>query len=204
MSKYIVIFFFLVLITNGNTSNKEKIIENFKNTRNLDFSFEQNINGKIENGNCTIEYPKKIFCEYAKSNNKILVSNGKSLVIKTITSYYRYPLDKTPLNLILDKEFLINKINVLEERMVDESLINYTIKENDIEINVFFNKETYDLIGWQNTDVYQNFNITFLSSIRKNRINRVWVHTCTLDHKNALNNYLTRGMKIFKTEIINI
>ena len=168
MSKYIVIFFFLVLITSGNTSNKEKIIENFKNTRNLDFNFEQNVNGKIENGNCTIEYPKKIFCEYAKSNNKILVSNGKSLVIKTITSYYRYPLDKTPLNLILDKEFLINKINVLEERMVDESLINYTIKENDIEINVFFNKETYDLIGWQNTDIYQNFNITFLSSIKKN------------------------------------
>ena len=170
MLKYIVIFFFLVFITSGNTSNKEKIIENLKNTQNLDFNFEQNINGKIENGNCTIEYPKKILCEYAKSNNKILVSNGKSLVIKTITSYYRYPLDKTPLNLILDKEFLINKINVLEERMVDETLINYTIKENDIEINVFFNKETYDLIGWQNTDVYQNFNITFLSSIRKNRI----------------------------------
>ena len=170
MLKYISIFFFLVFITNGNTSNREKIIENLKNTRNLDFNFEQNINGKIENGNCTIEYPKKIFCEYAKSNNKILVSNGKSLVIKTISSYYRYPLDKTPLNLILDKEFLINKINVLKERMVDETLINYTIKENDIEINVFFNKETYDLIGWQNTDVYQNFNITFLSSIRKNRI----------------------------------
>ena len=92
------------------------------------------------------------------------------MVVKTITSYYRYPLDKTPLNFILDKEFLINKINILEERIVDGSLINYTIKENDIEINVFFNNETYDLIGWQNTDVYQNFNITFLSSIRKNRI----------------------------------
>ena len=38
----------------------------------------------------------------------------------------------------------------------------------------------------------------------KNKIDRVWVHTCTLDHKNALNNYVTRGMKIFKTEIINI
>ncbi len=170
MIKYIVIFFFLVFIKNGNASIKSKIIENLKNTQNLDFNFEQNINGKIENGNCTIEYPKKIFCEYAKSNNKVLVSNGKSLVIKTITSYYRYPLDKTALNLILDKSFLIEKINVLEERIVDESLINYTIKENDIEINVFFNKETYDLIGWQNTDVYQNFNITFLSSIRKNRI----------------------------------
>ena len=38
----------------------------------------------------------------------------------------------------------------------------------------------------------------------KNKIDRVWVHTCTLDHKNALNNYIMRGMKIFKTEIVNI
>ena len=38
----------------------------------------------------------------------------------------------------------------------------------------------------------------------RSKIYRVWVHTCTLDHKNALNNYMTRGMKIFKTEIINI
>ena len=38
----------------------------------------------------------------------------------------------------------------------------------------------------------------------KNKINRTWVHTCTLDHKNALNNYMTRGMKIFKTEIVKI
>ena len=37
-----------------------------------------------------------------------------------------------------------------------------------------------------------------------NDINRLWVHTCTLDHKNALNNYLARGMKIFKTETIII
>ena len=170
MSKYFFILYFLIFTTYSNASNKDKIIENLKNTSNLDFNFEQNVNGKIENGNCTIEYPKKIFCEYAKSNNKILVSNGESLVIKTTTSYYRYPLNKTPLNFILDKEFLINKVKVLEERIIDGSFVNYTIKENDIEINVFFNKETHDLIGWQNTDIYQNFNITFLSSIRKNRI----------------------------------
>ena len=38
----------------------------------------------------------------------------------------------------------------------------------------------------------------------KNNITRVWVHTCSLDHKNALNNYVSRGMKIFKTETLNI
>ena len=170
MLKYFFILFFFIFTAHSNASNKNKIIQNLKNTNNLDFNFEQNVNGKIENGNCTIEYPKKIFCEYARSNNKILVSNGKSLVVKTITSYYRYPIEKTPLNFILDKDFLINKINILNERIIDDTYINYTIKENDSEINVFFNKKTFDLVGWQNTDVYQNFNITFLSSIRKNRV----------------------------------
>ena len=164
----IIIFFFLTL--HSNAEIKEKIIQNLKNTKNLDFKFEQNVNGKIENGNCTIEYPKKIFCEYARSNNKILVSNGNSLVIKTISSYYRYPLEKTPLNVILDKNILIKKIKSLKERKIDNNLINFTIFENNNEISIFFDKQTYDLIGWQNTDMYQNFNITFLSSIRKNRV----------------------------------
>jgi GNAT superfamily N-acetyltransferase len=38
----------------------------------------------------------------------------------------------------------------------------------------------------------------------KGDTNRVWVHTCSLDHKNALNNYIARGMKIFKTETVKI
>ena len=170
MFRFSLIFFFTILTSFSNAEIKDKIIDNLKNTNNLDFKFEQNVNGKIENGSCTIEYPKKIFCEYARSNNKVLVSNGKSLVIKTRTSYYRYPLEKTALNLILDKNFLIKKIYDLEERIVDNNLVNFTIIERDNEVNIFFDKQTYDLVGWQNTDIYQNFNITFLSSIRKNRI----------------------------------
>ena len=165
---FFILFFILFFITNANTNNKENIIENLKKTKNFKFKFEQNINGKIEKGNCTIEYPKKIFCEYFKKNNKILVSNGKSLVVKTMSSYYRYPLEKTSLNFILNKNFLIKKIKDLEERIVDESYVNYTIKENDNEINIFFDNKTFNLIGWQTKDVYQNFNITFLSSVKKN------------------------------------
>ena len=170
MLRYFSIFFLIILTSNSNAEIKDKIIKNLKNIDNLDFKFEQNINGKIENGICTIEYPKKIFCEYARSNNKILISNGKSLVIKTRTSYYRYPLEKTPLNLILDKTYLISKIFELQERIIDENLINFTIQDKDNKLNIFFDNQSYDLVGWQNTDIYQNFNITFLSSIRKNRI----------------------------------
>ncbi len=170
MLRYLIIIFFFILTSNSNANIKEKIIKNLRETNNLDFKFEQNINGEIEIGNCTIEYPKKIFCEYTRSNNKILVSNGKSLVIKTRTSYYRYPLEKTALNLILNKNFLIKKIYNLNERIVDNNLINFTIIENDNEINIFFDDQTFNLVGWQNTDIYQNFNITFISSIRKNRV----------------------------------
>ena len=35
-------------------------------------------------------------------------------------------------------------------------------------------------------------------------VKRVWAHTCSLDHKNALKNYLSRGMKIYNTETVNI
>jgi outer membrane lipoprotein-sorting protein len=166
MFKYF--FIFIILISNTQASDKDKIIENLQNTKNLNFNFEQNINGKIESGNCTIQYPKKIYCKYFK-NNKILVSNGKSLVIKTKSSFYRYPLNKTPLDLILDKNFLIKKINNLKEKILNDGNISFAIIENDTDINVFFNDKTHNLMGWQTKDIYQNTNITYLSSIKVNQ-----------------------------------
>ena len=168
MFKYLFIIIYLISIAYSHADNKDKIIKKLQNTENLNFKFEQNINGKIENGNCTIQYPKKIYCKYVK-NNKILVSNGKSLVIKTISSFYRYPLTKTPLNLILDKNFLISKIPYLKEEMINSSYINFKILENDNEFNIFFDSETFNLIGWQTKDIYQNVNVTYLSSIEINQ-----------------------------------
>ena len=169
MLRYFSIFFLLIYTCNSNAEIKDKIIQNLKKTNNLDFDFEQNINGKIENGNCTIEYPKKIFCKYDLNNQKILVSNGRSLVIKTENSYYIYPIDKTPLSLILDKKFLLKKVNDLEERIIDNKFINYNFFENENEINLFFDRKTFNLIGWQTVDIYQNLSITYLSSIIKNQ-----------------------------------
>jgi len=168
MFKFFFISIFLILLSNTHANNKDKIIENLQNTENFNFKFEQNINGKIENGNCTIQYPKKIYCKYL-NKDKILVSNGKSLVIKTKSSFYRYPLKKTPLNLILDKDFLVKKIVRLNEKILDKTNINFSIVQNDIEINVFFDNINFNLVGWQTKDIYQNFNITYLSSIEKNQ-----------------------------------
>ena len=170
MFKSFLCILFLIFITHTYADNKIEIIKNLEKTDNLNFNFEQNIKGKIENGNCTIEYPKKIFCNYKKNNGKILVSDGKLLVIKTRASFYQYPLKKTPFNFILDKEFLIDKIYKLDEKTIDQSYINYKIVENGNEIDIFFNNQTFDLIGWQTKDIYQNQSITLISSIKINRI----------------------------------
>ena len=169
MKKYYLIIFIIFFFTESNASIKEKLILNLTNIDNFAFDFEQNINGKIEKGNCIIKYPKKIFCNYKLRNQKILVSNGRSLAIKTKTSYYLYPLEKTPLDLILDKNFLISRIKNLESRAIDNKIINYRFNERDNEINIFFDKLNYNLIGWQTSDIYQNLSITFISSIVKNQ-----------------------------------
>ena len=169
MKKYILVTLILFLSSKASASLKESIILNLKNVNNINFNFEQNINGKIENGNCTIQYPKKIFCKYNLSNQKILVSNGKWLIIKTTASYYKYPLDKTPLNYLLDKNFLIKRINDLNQRIVQEKLINFNFVEKENEINIFFDITNHNLVGWQTLDIYQNLSITYLNSITINQ-----------------------------------
>ena len=169
MKKIFLIFFFISNISNAFATIKNDIIENLSSINNISFKFEQNINGKIENGNCIIKYPKKIFCTYNSKNNKVLVSNGRSLVIKTQNSYYIYSIKDTPLNLILNKEFLLNKIKDLNERIIDGKLVNYKFSENENHINLFFDKKTYNLIGWQVLDIYQNLSITYINSIIKNK-----------------------------------
>jgi outer membrane lipoprotein-sorting protein len=171
MFKILIIFFLLNYYNPVFSSTKKSIISQMQLTNNLSFNFIQTIDDKNENGKCIIKYPKKIWCEYENSNKKIIVSNGKSLVIKTINagSYYRYPLNKTPLVFLLDKEYLISKINILEPREIDNKYLNFTFVENNNEINVFFDKMTLTLVGWQTEDIYQNLAVTFISSVKINQ-----------------------------------
>ena len=100
-----------------------------------------------------------------------MVSNGKSLVIKNKVNnqYYIYPLRRTPLELILDKNYLINQIKNLEARNVDDKFINFSLNNEDNKINIFFDNKTLNLIGWQTEDIYQNLVITYISEIKLNQ-----------------------------------
>ena len=171
MKKYLIFIFifFFSLITYGFAN--QKIIDHFKNINSLEFKFTQKIdNNNSEKGECIVLYPKKILCKYYDLYNKILVSNGKSLVINSdkIKNYYRYPLNKTPLNIILDKKFLISKMENIKE---DETYPFYHVYNFDYEnifIKVFFDKESLDLVGWETKDIYQNLVQTFISDVKTN------------------------------------
>ena len=62
-----------------------------------------------------------------------------------------------------------NKIPNLEERVINDKFVNYKFLENENEINIFFDKNNFNLIGWQTLDIYQNLTITHLNSIVKNQ-----------------------------------
>ena len=171
IKKILIIFLLFNLLNTAHASLKDEIILNLEKTNNLSFDFKQTIGEKIEEGNCIIEYPKKIYCSYNNLNRKIMVSNGKSLVIKNQmnNSYYYYLLKKTPLNLILDKRYLIDQIKKLEGKIVDNKYFNFTLINNDNKINIFFDKQTLNLVGWQTEDIYQNLVITFIYKIKLNQ-----------------------------------
>ena len=70
---------------------------------------------------------------------------------------------------LLDKEYLISKMNNLEAREVDDKYLNFKFLKNNNEINIFFDKKKLNLIGWQTEDIYQNLTITFISSVKINQ-----------------------------------
>ena len=97
----------------------------------------------------------------------------------------------------------------------DKKVRTYVLKNNNdlagyFELIFHRDKNEIEIAYLGLLEEYQNKNLgSFLLTVAiKNsfleKVERVWVHTCSLDHKNALNNYISRGMKIFKKEKISI
>ena len=102
-------------------------------------------------------------------------------------------------------------INYVSDKKVKTYILKY---KNDLAgyfeliLNKEFNEVEIAYLGLLKEYHNKKFGSYLLSSAIKNSFlekpKRVWVHTCSLDHKNALHNYLSRGMKIFKKETILI
>ena len=170
IKKIFIIFFFLNIFNISVASIKSEIINNFKKIDNLSFDFKQVIKDKTEKGKCIIQYPKKIHCDYDNLKKKLIVSNGNSLVIKNQNGkeYFRYLLNQTPLELILNKDLLLRKIGEIDGKVIDEKYYIFYLENNGNKINIFFDKNTYNLVGWQTEDIYQNLVITYIYNLVKN------------------------------------
>ena len=132
-----------------------KIIKKISDTKNFAFDFEQFINDKKETGNCIIAFDNKMISKYDQSA-KIIVSNGKTLLIKNKNSSFAntYKTENTYFKYILNKEFLISKIvgNVVKKEQ--NFLISINDKNN--QLNIFFDKNNYLIKGWETVDMYGN------------------------------------------------
>ena len=164
--------------------------------------------------------------EVQRSYLEIFTSQDLKEVLKPLGDYSLNLLD--PINFQLNKFFYKNvgKKHKWIDRLVwtETQWINYVSNKN-VRTFIFKNKE--DLAGFFELifhpekreieiayfgllEEYQNKKLgSYLLSeaIKKSfeySIKRVWLHTCSLDHKNALSNYVARGMKIFKTEIVSV
>ena len=168
------IFFFLIVFIffsqKSFSSSKEKIINNFIKINNIFFEFQQKIDDKIEVGTCYIKYPKLIYCLYDNKDKKEMVSNGRALVIKNnrYNKTYIYPLKTTPLEYILDKEFILNAIKNLDPKINIDKTIEFSITNKSNLVSIFFDSKTYNLSGWKTIDIYQNKVIFQINNLEKN------------------------------------
>jgi len=151
---FLILFFFFMFGQNYAYTDP-KIIKKISDTKNFAFDFEQFINDKKETGNCTILFDNKMICKYDESG-KIIVSNGKTLLIRNKNSSFAntYKTENTYFKYILNKEFLISKIegNVVEKKQ--NFLLSINDKNN--QLNIFFDKNNYLIKGWETIDLYGN------------------------------------------------
>ncbi|MDC2999866.1 outer membrane lipoprotein carrier protein LolA [Candidatus Pelagibacter sp.] len=168
--RYLIFFLFIIFSSNLNASVKNEIKKNLEKTDNVYFKFIQKINNKTEKGECKLLYPKKIYCKYDDIYEKVMVSNGRSLLInsKKIKNYLNYKLKDTPLDLILDKNFLLKKIE--EVQKINENNENYYFitSHHENSVTIFFDKQNYYLKGWTTKDIYQNEVETLLINVETN------------------------------------
>ena len=93
------------------------------------------------------------------------------MVIKNraTNQYFRYPLKKTPLDILLNKNYIIEKMEKADGKLINDKYFNFLLKNSENEINIFFDKNSYELIGWQTEDIYQNLVVTYIYNIKKNK-----------------------------------
>ena len=167
----IVLIIFFFNITSLIANEKLKIIENMNNIETLKFNFVQISFDNKENGICFLKRPHFLKCIYEDKNQKELIVNRKNLVInhKRYNKTYFYPVSKSYFVDILDKKKFQNLILDGDLNLNEKILeIKYSA-ENKGEIIFFFEKESFNLSGWEIIDLNGNYTNFKISNLNKNQ-----------------------------------
>ena len=164
------LFLYFFFINSSNANFQEKLLNKYKTVNTLYFDFTQTIGDKTEFGNCYIKYPTLMNCLYPKKKKSIITDGKKfAIVKKRYKKIYYYPLKKTPLFYILNKEYILNIIKNNKPKLTDTELIQYELKDNNSNIiYIFFDKKTLNFSGWKTIDPYSNDVIFLLRNIKTN------------------------------------
>ena len=166
------IFFIYCFTVSTSAADLQKdLINKLTATSTLTFNFKQTISDKEEIGNCFIKYPLLMKCNYQNLKQKILISNGKKVVIikKKYKKIYSYPIEYTPLFFILKKEKIINLIRKTQPTYINSNLIEFKFidKKKNI-VKIFFDKNSLNFKGWETTDAYSNYVSFKINNLKTN------------------------------------
>ena len=154
----IFLYFFLLFnyFLNSYADEKQLIIDKLLGINNFTFNFEQNTQGGIEIGNCSLVFDNKLKCNYIDEKLKEIIINNKTLVViqKRYNKIYFYPISKSPFLKILSKNSLINLVKESNLELNDNIDLIY-LDEKGTKITIIFEKKNYDLIGWKIVDELQ-------------------------------------------------
>ncbi len=152
---FLVIFFNFSL--NLRANEKQLIINRLINIDNITFDFEQVTNKKKEVGSCVLSFDSKLVCDYKDSTQKHIIMNNKTLVVqqKRYDKIYFYPISNSSFVKIFNKNNLINLIKKSDYQLNNHIELTYVSNDKE-EIKIFFEKDSYNLIGWRVVDQLQN------------------------------------------------
>ena len=164
LSKITAIYLFTITISFADL--QKNIINKLILTKTMSFNFQQKVEEKEEKGICFIKYPLLMKCKYKKPTGKILISNGKSIAIikKKYKKIYRYPINSTPLFIILDKDKVLNLIKSTKPSKIDLNTVEFEFVDKKLnKLIILFNNKNLEFKGWRTVDAYSN-NVSFLIS----------------------------------------
>ena len=168
------IFFICLFSVNASFADLQKdLINKITATKTLSFNFRQKIANNVEIGTCFIKYPLLMKCNYKNLKQKSVISNGRTVAVikKKYKKIYYYPLRRTPLFTLLNKQKILNLIRNNKPTKIESNVIEFEfVYKKSNKLKIFFDKNSLEFKGWETKDIYSNTVSFAINDLETNKI----------------------------------